>query len=70
MNEIAGYRQQPSESIGLVNVNKAQEEEILKVIDSLEQMDFVDKRWLAIGKTKIQEAYMAINRAILQPKRL
>jgi hypothetical protein len=30
----------------------------------------VDQRWLAIGRTHIEEAFMAINRAVFQPQRV
>lgn len=29
-----------------------------------------DPRWLAIAKTKFEEAYMALNRAVFQPQRI
>ncbi len=30
----------------------------------------VDGRWLAIGRTQLQEAFMSINRAVFQPQRI
>lgn len=30
----------------------------------------IDQRWLAIARTKFEEAYMALNRAVFQPKRV
>lgn len=67
---IAGYRRQPTVVIDLVNDNKRMEEEILRDLDSLAMSPEVDKRWLAIGRTKIEEAFMAINRAIFKPDRV
>jgi hypothetical protein len=29
-----------------------------------------DQRWLAIGRTQLQEAFMSINRAVFQPQRI
>lgn len=67
---VAGYKPQNEESVSLVNSNKREEELALRNIDSLAERSDVDKRWLAIGRTHIEQAYMAINRAIFQPTRV
>jgi len=64
------YRPLPKDSIDLVNIFKIDEEKALRHLDQLEARDDIDKRWLAIGRTRLQEAYMAIVRAIFQPTRL
>jgi hypothetical protein len=66
---VAGYRPQSDERVALVNANKIVEETILRLLDELKKKD-VDQRWLAIGRTHIEQAYMAINRAIFQPSRV
>lgn len=67
---VQGYKPQSQESVDLVNSNKVAEEEILRRLDYLAQRDDVDKRWLAIGRTHLEQAFMAINRSIFQPKRV
>lgn len=68
---VAGYRPQTNGAIDLVNQNKRMEEQLLRRLDYLtETFTDIDKRWLAIGRTHIEEAFMAINRAIFKPARL
>lgn len=66
---VKGYQEQPPEAIDRVNRMKACEETILRVLDDMQKHPKVDQRWLAIGRTKIEEAFMAINRSIFQPTR-
>lgn len=67
---VSGYKPQSQETIDLVNLNKATEETALRALDHLATLDFVDKRWLAIGRTQLEQAYMAINRSIFKPNRI
>lgn len=67
---VAGYRSQPTDKIHLVNANKAAEETILRLLDQLGKRHDIDKRWLAIGRTAIENGWMAVNRAIFQPARV
>ena len=64
------YRPIPEDAIGIVNRNKIDEEILLRRLDELALRDEIDKRWLAIGRTRLEEAFMAINRAVFQPTRL
>lgn len=66
---VSGYRPQTDDNVKLVNHNKALEEGVLRVLDALADNPDVDKRWLAIGRTHIEEAFMAINRSIFKPER-
>jgi hypothetical protein len=66
---VAGYRPQTDAAVDLVNKNKKMEEAILMVLDVLAQTE-ADKRWLAIGRTHIEQGFMAINRAIFKPGRV
>ena len=67
---VAGYTTQSQERVDLVNSFKATEERILRELDALAQReDQIDKRWLAIGRTQLEQAFMAINRSIFQPQR-
>jgi len=67
---VSGYRAQTTENVEAVNANKALEEAILRVLDLLRVESDIDQRWLAIGRTHIEQGFMAINRAIFQPERV
>lgn len=67
---VSGYRPQKEAAVALVNLNKDAEERVLRILDSLAARDDVDKRWLAIGRTAIENGFMAVNRAIFQPERV
>ncbi len=70
---VAGYKPQHQDKIDEVNINKRLEEVVLRRIDDLVAMqyeDFADQRWLAIGRTHLEQAFMAINRAIFRPERV
>lgn len=67
---VHGYRPQPGAAVTLVNANKAAEERVLRLLDALKVDPSVDQRWLAIGRTQIEQGFMAINRSIFQPARV
>lgn len=67
---VAGYRAQAPEAVERVNANKEIEERVLRMLDDLAQVAEVDKRWLAIGRTQIEQGFMAVNRAVFQPGRV
>lgn len=66
---VAGYKPQAATSIQAVNRNKELEERVLRALDDLAFEPDVDKRWLAIGRTQIEQGFMAVNRAIFNPVR-
>lgn len=68
---VSGYKPQSPEKVALVNGFKADEERLLRQLDTLAMGSAAeaDRRWLAIGRTKLEEAFMAINRAVFQPGR-
>jgi hypothetical protein len=65
---VAGYTPQSDETIALVNANKELEERVLRVLDDLRAK--ADIRWLTIGRTCIEQGFMAVNRAIFRPDRI
>lgn len=67
---VAGYKSQNQETVDLVNRNKQIEEKVLRYFDQLAQAPDVDKRWLAIGRTAIEQGFMAMNRSIFKPDRI
>lgn len=67
---VSGYRSQSTKSVEIVNANKAVEERFLRTLDGLADHPGIDQRWLAIGRTHIEEGFMAINRSIFKPDRV
>jgi len=79
---VAGYKlTQPETAIRAVNVFKALEERTLRHIEVLtgdrpHLTDIYpyhpgcDMRMLAVGRTQLQLAFMALNRAVFQPQRV
>lgn len=67
---VLGYTNQSIDNIELVNTNKQLEEAILMVLDALTELDTVNQRWLAIGRTQIEQGFMAVNRSIFNPQRV
>lgn len=68
--KVEGYKPLTTDKVSLVNVNKKAEERVLRILDELSSLDMVDKRWLAIGRTHIEQGFMAVNRAVFQPGRV
>jgi len=67
---VAGYVDQSSFNVDLVNVSKELEEELLQRLDTMAGEPEIDKRWLAIARTGFEQAFMAMNRAVFKPQRL
>jgi hypothetical protein len=71
---VAGYRPQSTTNVDLVNINKRFEERLLRLLDDLAALDqrggSIDHRWLNIGRTHIEQGFMAVNRAIFRPQRV
>ena len=67
---VAGYRPQNDDNVFLVNKNKQMEESILRLLDTFKTDEAFDQRWLAVGRTHIEQGFMAINRAIFRPTRV
>lgn len=75
---VAGYRPQSDDKVALVNRNKEIEERVLRILDELrdlaaketpEHPSSIDGRWLSIGRTQIEQGFMAVNRAVFRPAR-
>lgn len=70
---IKGYQDFSDLRLKLVNDLKESEELVLRRLDHLEDAPDelpMDRRWLAIARTHIQQGYMAAVRAVMQPKRI
>lgn len=67
---IAGYQDISAAKLDVVNSIKWGEEAVLRGFDVLEKSPEVDKRWMALARTHIQQGYMAAVRAVMQPTRI
>jgi hypothetical protein len=67
-DQIKGYRKLSVHEVEAINFIKYMGIEIGKMCDKVDQMHDIDKRWLAIGKTNLQQGLMAITRAIAKPE--
>lgn len=67
---VSGYRAQTAEAIATVNSMKQAEERLLRMLDVLALDPDLDPRWLAIGRTQIEQGFMAVNRAVFRPGRV
>lgn len=65
--KIKGYRDLSQSEIDLMNEGKAQAEQVGNLINKLEKLPSIDKRWLAIAKTDLQKGFMSLVRSIAQP---
>ena len=64
--KIKGYRELTQAEIDLMNEVKAKGVELGELVDKLMATDGLDKRWVAIGKTHLQQGCMALVRGIAQ----
>jgi hypothetical protein len=69
---VSGYRPQAPEAVATVNASKELEEHVLRLIDEIgdDAALAADRRWLAIGRTAIEQGFMAVNRAVFKPERI
>lgn len=66
--KIHGYRELNEREIAAINDIKRAAAEIELLIESLVARPVnTDARWLAIGKTELQQGFMALTRAVAQP---
>ncbi|MEA5159990.1 cyclic nucleotide-binding protein [Cereibacter johrii] len=67
---VPGYRPQSDEAVAAVKGFKEIEERVLRMLDHLAASDLAaDGRWLAFGRTQIEQGFMAVNRSIFKPQR-
>lgn len=64
---ITGYRTLTEDEVTLINAIKAKGVELGDLVAQLEETPSLDKRWVAIGKTNLQQGLMALTRAVAQP---
>ena len=64
---IKGYRELSQTEIDAMNTIKELGIELSKIVEALESGIDNDQRWVAIGKTHLQQGLMALTRAIAKP---
>ncbi|WP_068086778.1 DUF7681 family protein [Polycladidibacter stylochi] len=65
--KIKGYRELSQAEIDLMNEIKLKGKEIGDLVEKLSVADEIDKRWLAIGETNLQQGLMALTRSVTKP---
>ena len=65
--KIKGYRDLTQEEIDLMNQIKEKGAELGELVEKLEAMADLDKRWIEIGKTNLQQGLMALTRSVARP---
>ena len=65
--KISGYRDLTEEEIALMNEGKALAEKCREFIEKVSTTSEPDLRWLSIGRTHLQEGFMAVIRSIAKP---
>lgn len=73
---VAGYRKLSRAEVDAMNRLKVLEEAVLEELDRLASASVQqggydpDGRWLSIGRTHIEQGFMALCRSIAKPRRL
>lgn len=65
--KITGYRDLTQEEIDLMNEGKALAEQVSKYVEKLIETEECDKRWVNVGRTNLQQGFMALVRGIARP---
>lgn len=65
--QITGYRELNEAEIKAMNAIKELAGAVGILVEELEEAPGSDQRWVAIGKTHLQEGFMALTRAVAKP---
>ena len=65
--KITGYRDLSTEEVDAMNQVKATANAVGALLDEIAAKPDIDKRWVAIARTDLQQGFMALTRAIAQP---
>jgi len=65
--KIKGYRELNETEIYMMNELKVAEATLLHILDTVKSMPNIDARWLSIGRTHIEQGFMAAIRSIARP---
>lgn len=64
---LNGYRKLSEEELRLANEVKTMGSYVELLIDRLAARPDIDKRWVAIARTELQQGFMALTRAVTKP---
>jgi hypothetical protein len=66
---IKGYRDLSQDEIDAMNAIKEKGEEVGTLVEALfSSPSDLDRRWVAIGQTHLQQGFMALVRAVARPE--
>ena len=65
--QITGYRDLSQDEIAKMNRIKALAAEVGALVVDLTADTTLDQRWVSIGRTELQQGFMALTRAVAQP---
>ena len=69
--QIKGYRELNADEIDLMNRIKQKAAEVGELVAELQEAPpfdiSLDQRWISIGKTNLQQGFMALVRGVAQP---
>jgi hypothetical protein len=66
---IKGYRELSDDEIAIMNAIKETGQVLGSLVDKLERAPIeVDKRWVSVGKTHLQQGLMALTRGVAKPE--
>lgn len=66
--KIEGYRELSQEEIDTMNQIKNTAKLVGGLLNDLYRQGDLDSRWLAIGRTELQQGFMALTRAVAKPE--
>jgi len=65
--KIKGYRDLTQEEIDAMNEVKEMGAKVQQLVDKLQANSELDQRWISIGRTQLQQGFMALTRGITKP---
>lgn len=65
--KITGYRDLTAEEIALMNQVKEIGNEMGRLVEGMALNKSLDQRWVALGRTHLQQGIMALVRSVAQP---
>lgn len=68
MSKIKGHRELTEQDIDQINGMKELEQVLLTCINAMSKVEEFDQRWVSIGRTHIEQGFMALVRAIAKPE--
>jgi hypothetical protein len=66
--QIKGYRELEPGEIALINRIKEKGAELGVLVQDLDDIPYIDSRWVSIGMTHLQQGLMALTRAVAKPE--